>query len=384
MTEAMPQNAQLEAQPRYRTPLIGKPEAYRNGSGRAAISDLFYSVRRAIQTNRFRHSSLLPALCMALAFVAIVHGQERAAKPLELQGDVRQVHDPTIIRERDTYYLFSTRAGIAIRCSKDLINWRLCGDVFAHIPEWAVKDVAGLRGLWAPDISYFNGKYHLYYSVSTFGSNRSSIGLATNETLDPASDKYRWIDQGKVISSFPSEDWNAIDPNVVLDERGQPWLSFGSFWGGIKLRKLDLATGKPATDDQTLYGLASRPRTSQLPGAIEAPAIIRKNGYYYLLVSFDFCCRGRNSTYNIRIGRARQITGPYADRSGKPMMEEGGTIVVQGNGRWAGPGHCAILQEKDGEKLVYHAYDTEWRGVSTLRIAPLIWDKDGWPTVVGP
>jgi arabinan endo-1,5-alpha-L-arabinosidase len=299
----------------------------------------------------------------------------------ELQGDIRQVHDPAIIKDGDTYYLFSTRAGIAVRCSKDFISWRLCGDVFAHLPEWAVKDVPGLRGLWAPDVSYFNGKYHLYYSASTFGSNRSSIGLVTNQTLDPTSDKYRWVDQGQVISSYPSDDWNAIDPNVVLDERDQPWLSFGSFWGGIKLRQLDRATGKLSSQDQTLYALASRPRTAQLPGAIEAPAIVRKNGYYYLFVSFDFCCRGKDSTYNIRVGRARRLTGPYMDRSGKPMMEGGGTLVVAGQGRWAGPGHCAILQDKNGETLVYHAYDTEWRGIPTLRIAPLIWDLEGWPTI---
>lgn len=298
-----------------------------------------------------------------------------------LSGDVRQVHDPSIIKDGDTYYLFSTRAGIAIRCSKDLINWRLCGDVFAHLPEWAVKDVPGLRGLWAPDVSYFNGKYHLYYSASTFGSNRSSIGLATNETLDPASDKYRWMDHGKIIGSNAGDDWNAIDPNVVLDEQNQPWLSFGSFWGGIKLRKLDQSTGKLSVQDQTLYSLASRPRTAELPGAIEAPAIIRKNNYYYLFVSFDFCCRGKDSTYNIRVGRARLVTGPYLDRSGKPMMDGGGTLVVAGGSRWAGPGHCSILQDKTGEKLFYHAYDTQWRGVPTLQMAPLLWDSEGWPTI---
>lgn len=299
----------------------------------------------------------------------------------ELEGDIRQVHDPSIIKAGDTYYLFSTRAGIAIRCSKDLVHWRLCGDVFAHLPEWAVKDVPGLRGLWAPDVTYFNGQYHLYYSVSTFGSNRSSIGLATNQTLDSASDKYRWVDRGKVIGSNVSDDWNAIDPNVLFDEQDQPWLAFGSFWSGIKLRKLDRATGQLATDDQTLYSLAGRPRSKELPGAIEAPTIIRKNNYYYLFVSFDFCCRGKDSTYNIRVGRARRVTGPYVDRSGKPMMEGGATLVIAGSGRWAGPGHCAILQEKDGDRLVYHAYDTEWHGVSTLRISSIRWDADGWPTI---
>lgn len=323
---------------------------------------------RRFSRSRFKAPVLMCALC---AFFW----------QMPLTGDVRQVHDPSIIKDGDTYYLFSTRAGIAVRCSKDLTHWRLCGDVFAHLPEWAVKDVPGLRGLWAPDVSYFNGKFHLYYSASTFGSNRSSIGLTTNETLDPASEKYRWVDQGKVISSNPGDDWNAIDPNVVLDEQNQPWLSFGSFWGGIKLRKLESSTGKLSADDQTLYSLASRPRTAELPGAIEAPDIIRKSAYYYLFVSFDFCCRGKDSTYNIRVGRSRRVIGPYVDRSGKPMMDGGGTLVVAGDSRWAGPGHCSVLQDKNGETLVYHAYDTHWRGVPTLRIAPLQWDAEGWPSI---
>jgi arabinan endo-1,5-alpha-L-arabinosidase len=323
---------------------------------------------------------VIPAFLILLA-LAVPGWAQRQPALNEPRGDIRDVHDPDIIREGDTYYLFSTRAGIAIRCSKDLVDWRLCGDVFAHLPAWAVKDVPGLRGLWAPGVSYFNGKYHLYYSASTFGSNRSSIGLVTNQTLDPASEKYRWVDQGKVISSYAADDWNAIDPNVVLDDADQPWLSFGSFWGGIKLRQLDRATGKLSARDQTLYTLASRPRTPESPGAIEAPDIIRKNGYYYLFVSFDFCCRGKESTYNIRVGRARRLTGPYLDRNGKPMLEGGGTLVVAGSGRWAGPGHCALVQATQGDVLVYHAYDTQWRGMPTLRTAALFWDAEGWPTI---
>jgi arabinan endo-1,5-alpha-L-arabinosidase len=309
------------------------------------------------------------------------HAQQPSPPGLELQGDIRNVHDPAIAKEGNTYYLFSTRAGISVRCSQDLIRWKLCGDVFAHLPQWAVQDVQGLRGLWAPDVSYFSNTYHLYYSVSTFGSNRSSIGLATNKTLDPSSDQYRWMDQGKVISSQKEDDWNAIDPNVVIDESGQPWLSFGSFWSGIKLRRLDASTGKLASKDTTLYSLATRPRNSSLPGAIEAPFIIRRNGFYYLFVSFDFCCRGPQSTYNMRVGRAKQVTGPYVDRDGKDMREGGGTLVLEGAGRWRGPGHCAVLQEQEGDKLLYHAYDSEFRGISTLRISPLDWDAEGWPQI---
>ena len=329
-----------------------------------------------------RRIKIVAALFVILSHAGPARAQRSApAAAAELRGDVRNVHDPTVIKEGDTFYLFSTRAGISVRCSEDLARWRLCGDVFGHLPQWAAEEVPGLRGLWAPDISYFNGRYHLYYSASTFGSNRSRIGLATNVTLDPASDRHRWEDQGKVIGSSPADDWNAIDPNLVLDEAGRPWLSFGSFWGGIKLRRIDPATGKLSSADETLYSLASRPRSKELAGAIEAPAIVRKNGYYYLFVSFDFCCRGKESTYHIRVGRARHVTGPYVDRDGKQMTEGGGTLVLAGAGRWAGPGHCAIMQGGDGDKLVYHAYDVERRGTPTLRISPLLWDAEGWPGV---
>ncbi|HUE82051.1 MAG TPA: arabinan endo-1,5-alpha-L-arabinosidase [Pyrinomonadaceae bacterium] len=322
---------------------------------------------------------LFKFIFLLIAYVTGLAQTQPPANFSDLRGDIRQVHDPTVIKDGDVYYLFSTRAGIAIRCSKDLLDWRLCGDVFAHLPQWAVEDVQGLRGLWAPDISFFNRKYHLYYSVSTFGSNRSSIGLTINETLDPTNSRYRWVDQGKIISSYATDDWNAIDPNLVLDEAGVPWLSFGSFWGGIKMRRIDPATGKLSARDNTLYSLASRPRGPDLHGAIEAPAIIRKNGHYYLFVSFDFCCRGVNSTYNIRVGRSLRVTGPYIDQGGKPMVEGGGTLLLTGGDRWRGPGHCAILQDKDGEKLVYHAYDANARGASTLQIKRLSWDADGWP-----
>lgn len=216
--------------------------------------------------------------------------------------------------------------------------------------------------------------------MSTFGSNRSSIGLVINRTLDATSINYRWEDQGRVISSNATDDWNAIDPNIVLDEAGQPWLSFGSFWSGIKMRRIDATSGKLSSQDQTLYSLARRPRSAELPGAIEAPAIVRRTGHFYLFVSFDFCCRGDKSTYNVRVGRSRRVTGPYLDRSGKAMTEGGGSLLIEGNARWRGPGHCAVLETKDGDKLVYHAYDAEWRGVSTLRISSLAWDNEGWPS----
>jgi len=299
------------------------------------------------------------------------------------------VHDPAVIRQGDMFYLFSTggrRRGpglIPIRCSKDLFNWTLCGSVFDELPEWATKEIPGARGAWAPDISFFNGSYHLYYSVSRFGRNNSAIGLATNKTLDPNDPDYEWIDRGLVVRSYQGRDnFNAIDGNIVIKDKLNIWLCWGSFWGGIKMRRIDPKTGKLSGTDTTLYSLASRPGTdsNESRDAIEAPFIIRRDGYWYLFVSFDFCCRGANSTYMVMVGRSRRVTGPYVDKEGKPMTEGGGTLVIETTGpNWRGPGHSAVIQESGDDYLFFHAYDGQ-TGRSELKISTIIW-KDGWPQV---
>jgi len=303
-----------------------------------------------------------------------------------LYGSVRDVHDPSIIKEGNTYYLFSSGRGflqIPIRCSKDLQDWVICGDVFSAKPEWTGREVPGLKNLWAPDISYFNGKYHLYYAVSTFGSNHSAIGLATNQTLDPDSPHYRWQDEGKIIHSRHYDDWNAIDPNIILDHNGQPWLAFGSGWGGIKLRRIDARTGRLSRDDTKMYSLAARlPAPEGRP--VEGSFIIRRGAFYYLFVSFDRCCMGTASTYKIMVGRSLKVMGPYTDRTGARMTRGGGTLLMASGGRWRGPGHNAILQEEGEDKIIYHAYDAERGGASYLRIGSLVWDADGWPLAAPP
>jgi Beta-xylosidase len=293
-----------------------------------------------------------------------------------------RVHDPCIAKEGDTYYVFSTGRGISVHTSADLIHWQRRGRLFVEPISWTAAKIPGSTDYyWAPDISFFDGKWHLYYSISTFGKNRSAIGLATNNTLDSTRPEYRWKDEGSVIDSGPADDWNAIDPNVALDERGQPWLSFGSFWSGIKLVKLDRKLGKPIEKTPELFSLACRPRGGEIKGAIEAPFIERRASYFYLFVSFDFCCRGVESTYNIRVGRARKMQGPYFDKDGKAMLDGGGTLLVSGSGRWRGPGHNAVLHDKDGDWLVYHAYDAEDSGAPKLRMEPLSWSNSGWPTI---
>lgn len=296
----------------------------------------------------------------------------------------RRVHDPAAIRVGDGYRVFSTGRGIPIGKSTDLIHWEDAGRVFPDaLPAWVKEEIPGVRDLWAPDILHFGGSYHLYYSVSTFGSQRSCIGLATNVTLDPASPDYRWVDRGKVVESRPGvDDFNAIDPNVVLDEAGQPWLAFGSFWGGLKLIKLDPATGLRPPGDRTITSIAARPK----PGAIEAPFLVRRGGFFYLFASVDYCCRGVDSTYKIAVGRSAAITGPYLDRDGRVMTDGGGTILLAGSGDVRGPGHNAVLLQPgpDGDLLFHHYYDAADRGMARLQVRPLRWTADGWPVAGEP
>ena len=305
-----------------------------------------------------------------------------------LTGDIAPVHDPAIIKAGDIYYLFNTVSSeneppglIHIRTSKDLVTWTKVGAVFEKLPDWAKAAVPGTKGLWAPDVAFVNGEYRVYYSVSTFGSNHSAIGLATSPTLDMTSAAYRWTDQGLVYASTRTSDHNAIDPNFVVDREGRHWLAFGSFWTGLKMVRLDPATGKTLAADKTIYPIARRAS----PGAIEAPFIITHGDYYFLFASFDFCCRGANSTYYTVVGRSKAVTGPYVDFDGKPMMQGFAQIVLHGTldktRRFRGPGHVGVAKVGDRELMVWHAYDASKKGVPTLRIAPIGWTPDGWPVI---
>jgi len=298
-----------------------------------------------------------------------------------------EVHDPVMAKEGEFYYVFSTGPGITIYQSKDLKGWKWVGRVFEGEPDWARQVVPGFRGhLWAPDIVEKDGRFYLYYSVSAFGKNTSAMGVAVNETLDPDAPDYRWMDRGLVIQSIPNRDhWNAIDPAVIIDEDGIPWMSFGSFWEGLKLVKLadDMVS---LAEPQEWYSLARRPGDPRDPaaspgaGAIEAPFIFRKGDWYYLFVSFDKCCRGMDSDYKIMVGRSKSVTGPYLDRSGKPMLQGGGTLVLEGDDDWVALGHNAAYSYDGRDYLVFHAYETADNAKQKLRILPIRWDE-GWPTV---
>lgn len=338
---------------------------------------------------------------MLAALVVLLVGPVVAQGPTayRLEGDYAFTHDPSIAKDGATYYVFATgkaRDGgqFPLRCSEDLVHWRMCGHVFDAIPQWIKERSPGTKELWAPDISFEHGEYRLYYAYSLFGVNTSGIGLATNLTLDPKDPRYRWGDKGLVLESNASDDFNAIDPNYIEDAQHHAWLSFGSFWGGIKMRALDAATGMPSKDDAKVYSLATRARPEH-PAAqkfdpehptlppdwqgIEAPFIVRHDGFYYLFVSFDLCCRGTRSTYRTMMGRAKTVTGPYIDQAGMPMAQGGGTLLLGPNKSWFGPGGESLLHQADGSDLiVFHAYDAK-TGRPALQISNILWN-DGWPT----
>ena len=314
-----------------------------------------------------------------------------AQQAYKLSGDFRGTHDPSIIKQGSTWYGFATGKSpdggqFAVRCSPDLKQWKLCGHVFDSIPPWVREVSPGTVDLWAPDISIYQAQYRLYYAYSLFGKNLSGIGLATNSTLDQKDAKYKWVDQGLVVKSTEQDDHNAIDPNFIVDAKGQSWLAFGSFWGGIKLIRLN-AEGKASAEDTKVYALASReqpanpaPARPGLPPdwqAVEAPFLTRHDGYYYLFVSWDLCCKGAKSTYRTMVGRAREVTGPYMDEDGRAMTQGGGTELLGANGTWVGPGGESVLLGSPDDLLAFHAYDAK-SGKPALQISTLSW-INGWP-----
>jgi arabinan endo-1,5-alpha-L-arabinosidase len=288
--------------------------------------------------------------------------------PGRVTGDIR-VHDPSFVRRPTGGYLVAhTGDNLSLKTSADRIAFRNAGSAFPGGAPWTTAYTGGSRNLWAPDLSYQGGRYVMYYSASTFGSNRSAIFLATSPTGNAGT----WTHQGLVIESRTSDTFNAIDPNLYVDTDGRWWLSFGSFWSGIKLVELNPATGKRLNG--TLHSIAGRGG-----GAIEAPVIVKRGGWYYLWVSFDRCCQGAASTYRVMVGRASSVTGPYRDRNGIAMTAGGGTEMLAGHDGVHGPGHQAVFADSDADVLAYHYYAAN--DAALLGINLIGYDTAGWPYV---
>ncbi|HEX5220214.1 MAG TPA: arabinan endo-1,5-alpha-L-arabinosidase [Verrucomicrobiae bacterium] len=288
--------------------------------------------------------------------------------------------DPSsIVKCHDEYWVFYTGRGVPTFRSKDLVKWERGPAVFRSAPGWIAEVVPENRNMvyWAPDIIKVGDRYLLYYSVSTMGKMTSAIGLATNPTLDPADPNYRWTDQGYVVRTQEGQKgdaYNAIDPSLFQDRDASLWMTFGSYWTGIKLIQLDPKTGKRIAPDSPMYSLAYNK-------SIEAAHLTRHDDYYYLFVNWDSCCRGPASTYNIRIGRSKTITGPYLDQAGVNLMNSGGSMfLATTNGPLIGPGHAGTLNA-DGKTWFTSCFEGNLRmdGKATLAIMPLSWTADGWP-----
>ncbi|KRE29114.1 arabinan endo-1 5-alpha-L-arabinosidase [Agromyces sp. Soil535] len=318
-----------------------------------------------------RGVSVLAAASVIALLAACAPGGAR-----ELTGDLA-AHDPALARDGDTWYVYSTGNGtvadgnIQVRSSDDGVTWRYDGEVWQEKPGWLRESVPGVDNLWAPELVEHDGIWYLYYSASTFGKNSSVIALATNTTVDPDDPEYAWVDRGPVVTSSSGDDFNAIDPGVAVDAEGTPWMSFGSFWSGIRMVELDWPSGLRADDGEPLR-LADR---GVPPNAIEAPYLVEHDGEWFLFVSLDSCCRGTDSTYRVAVGRSNAPTGPFVDRDGVPLLEGGGTVLLESEGSRIGPGGQSIA---DG-MMALHYYDANLRGAFQQALLPLRWDGDGWP-----
>ena len=330
----------------------------------------------------FNLTFLLSLAGACAAFIQVAAGQNwRSGASRNVLVDCP---DPAVIQPRETgpVYAFGTGYGIPVFRSDDLYHWDRAGRVFPDdVPAWATAAIPGSRGARAPDIRWFNGRYFLYYAVSTFGSQHSVIGLATNKSLDPASPDYRWQDQGLVLeSNVGKTDYNAIDPAMIVDHDKQPYLFWGSFWSGIKAARLDPQTGKLPTGAKITTVAARAPGVD--PPAIEAPYVMEHRGYWYLFVSWDKCCDGDRSTYKVVVGRSKSLLGPYVDNHGRRMTDGGGTLVLASYGKWRGPGHNSALSTPHGDWMVNAGYDSDRPSRHrVLQVRPMYWLDDGWPVV---
>jgi arabinan endo-1,5-alpha-L-arabinosidase len=328
-------------------------------------------MRHYSETNGRGLSISITAVAICAGMLSSGHSAKAQLPAMGVTG----AHDPSAVTEygSDSFIYFATGQGIVSRTSNNMINWTAGPSVFASPPSWTETAVPGFTGLfWAPDVSYFDGVYHLYYAVSTFGSQVSAIGMATSASIDPSNHNYEWVDHGPVIQSTTGSAYNTIDPSILVNTDGSVWMSFGSYWDGIYIAQINPATGM--RENNTVTRVADNSQ-------IEASYLYQHNGYYYLFVNFGMCCMGVDSTYNIRVGRSTSITGPFLDANGNPMISGGGTLLLGSEGKYIGPGQVGILDENNQYFMSYHYYDGDNDGDPTFAMDQLYWTGNNWPSL---
>ncbi len=267
------------------------------------------------------------------------------------------IHDPsTIAMCNGKFYTYGTGGGSLV--SDDGWTWRRG----ATLPR---------RGL-APDVIHIGDRYYVYIAANIGAQPKAAVNMIWSKTLDPDSPDYKWEEGGVVASSDGIEDSNAIDPGIFLDPTdGKLWLVYGSYFGYIRLVQLDPKTGKRINPNDQPRDLAIN---------CEASTMMYHDGWYYLLATHGSCCRGADSGYNIRVGRAKKVTGPFLDHMGIDMIQGGGKLFAGSGGRLIGPGHFGLLDLGDGVQKfsLHYEADLDRGGASVLDIRPLLW-QDGWP-----
>ncbi len=266
-------------------------------------------------------------------------------------------HDPsTVVRCDGKYYTYGTGGSSLV--SDDGWTWR--------------RGTAPSRTGLAPDVVHIGDRYYMYVARNVGAQPRAEVNLIWSKTLDPNSPDYKWEEGGVVASSDGVEDCNAIDPGVLLDPTdGKLWLTYGSYFGYIRLVQLDPKTGQRVDPNDKPVDIAIN---------CEASVLIYHDGWYYLLATHGSCCRRADSGYNIRVGRSKKVTGPFLDDEGVDMLQGGGKLFVGSGNRVVGPGHFGLLDLGDGvQKFSCHyEADLDHGGSSVLDLRPLLW-TDGWP-----
>ena len=329
-------------------------------------------------------------LCCVVA-VLTATAQPASKKRVPFSTDTPMVHDPVMAYEDNLYHLYCTGIGIQHLTSKDRQMWTMApSPVMTVMPQWTQDSVPGFKShVWAPDIIRWHNRWWMAYSCSTFGKNGSAIGLLSTPSLSAPV----WNDEECIVTSREGRDqWNAIDPCFVIDDNDQPWMTWGSFWDGIQLIRLDttmhVAKGEQPRTIARRYAPNAKNQpanpTSKYAGtnAIEAPFIFKHGDWYYLFVSWDYCCRGAQSNYRVAVGRSKTVDGLYFDRNGVDMREGGGTLIFEGDKKqFEAAGHCAVYHFGDEDIFICHGYSIEHKGASILIQRPIRWTADGWPTL---
>ena len=346
-------------------------------------------------------TTIIMVMLLAFSTTLTVQGQQHPRKDMPFITDTPMVHDPVMAFEDSTYHIFATGMGIQHMTSTDRKNWTVYKEpVMSVIPKWTHDSVPGFEHhVWAPDVIKWHGKWWMAYSCSTFGKNGSTIGLLSTKKLASGI----WNDEGCIVTSREGRDnWNAIDPNFVIDDNDQPWLVWGSFWDGIQVIRLDttmhVAKGEKSRTIARRFNLTSEESKNALPinpnppknptsdfagpNAIEAPFIFKHNGWYYLFVSWDYCCQGAKSNYRVAVGRSKNVDGPYLDSNGIDMRYGGGNLFIEGDKKaFEAAGHCAAYHIDRQDIFICHGYSVAHNGASILIQRPISWTADGWPTI---